>query len=233
MTLSKKLLSAFIGTAVFGLFLVPSAFAVECDLDGDGYVGLSQDMLEVVVADNQYQHDGNYTPSVWANIFTTYKSNLASDPSISDDDKCDNINFKKGAEPTRCDQPQIEAISGVYDSSRVPSVAGNKVNPGAFEIADNGIDEDCDGSDGQFVPATAGAEKDLGSLGQRAISLLGKLVAVVSVAILIWGGVLYATAAGDENKTAKARKAIIGAIIGLIVGLLAPTIVNTIVGAIG
>ena len=43
---------------------------------------------------------------------------------------------------------------------------------------------------------------------------------------------LYATAAGDEQKTAKARKAIIGAIIGLIVGLLAPTVVNWITASL-
>jgi hypothetical protein len=106
-------------------------------------------------------------------------------------------------------------------------MAGKKVNPGAFDVPDNGIDEDCDGADGKFV-ATAGAEKDLGGLVQRTISLLGKVVVTISVIIMIYGGILYATAAGDEQKTSKARKAIIGAIIGLAVGLLAPAVVNWI-----
>jgi len=74
--------------------------------------------------------------------------------------------------------------------------------------------------------AGTGTKKDLGGLVDKTISLLSKLVVVVSILIMIWGGVLYSTAAGDEAKTAKARKAIIGAVIGLIVGLLAPSIVT-------
>jgi hypothetical protein len=50
---------------------------------------------------------------------------------------------------------------------------------------------------------------------------------------MIYGGVMYATAAGDEGKTSKARKAIIGAVIGLLVGLLAPTVVQFIAANLG
>jgi len=43
---------------------------------------------------------------------------------------------------------------------------------------------------------------------------------------------MYSTAAGDERKTSKARKAIIGAIIGLAIGLLAPSIASYIIASL-
>ncbi len=227
----KKLALLFV-TFFLMLSLVPSAFAVQCDADADGYVALTQDMLEVVVADNTFRADGNYAPEEWAGIFETYKTNAAGDSGLDESFICDSLNFKKGAEPTRCDALRVEASSGVFDTSRVTSMAGNKVYPGAFDAPDNGIDEDCDGADGKFVSQT-GPQRDLGGLVQRAITWLGRAVAVVSIIILIWGGILYSTAAGDEQKTAKARKAIIGAIIGLIVGLLAPSVVNWVTASLG
>ena len=67
---------------------------------------------------------------------------------------------------------------------------------------------------------------------QKFISVLGYVVVTISIIIMIWGGILYATAAGDEQKTSKARKAIIGAIIGLAIGLLAPAIVKYVASAL-
>lgn len=232
MTTPAKKFIRFVASAVMlNLFLAPMAFAapVNCDEDNDGYVALRSNMLEEIVQDNTYQEDGNYTPEQWKTIFDTYVRNLGSRANVDDIYVCANINFKKGAEPARCDKVQIDPNSGVFDSGRVTSLAGNKVNPGAFDTPDNGIDEDCDGADGKFI-AAAGSTADLGGLVGRTISLLGRAVVAVSIVVLIWGGILYATAAGDEQKTSKARKAIIGAIIGLIVGLLAPAIVSYVSG---
>ncbi|MFH1012372.1 MAG: pilin [Candidatus Peregrinibacteria bacterium] len=214
------------------VLLSPRAFAMECDEDKDGYIALTQDMLEVVVEDNAFRLNGNYPPEQWAGIFQTYKNGIETDTGLDSSYMCDSLGFKKGAEPSRCDQIVLSGSSGVFDTAKVQTLNGNKVNPSTFDAPNNGIDEDCDGADGTLLDQTGGTTKDLGQLVQKGIALLARAVVVISIVVLIWGGILYATAAGDEFKTAKARKAIIGAIIGLAVGLLAPTIVNYVASSL-
>lgn len=230
MKINHKTFSLLIVAALVNVLLAPAVFAVECDQDKDGYISLSQSML-VDAGQGELSPNGDYQPEQWAGIFEAYKTATAGDTGLDDGSKCDSLNFKKGAEPLRCDQLTVSSSSGVYDTAKVNALSGKKVNPGAFDVADNGIDEDCNGTDGALLPDNAGA-KDLGGLAQKAIALLGNTVAGISIAILIWGGILYATAAGDEQKTSKARKAILGAIIGLAVGLLAPSVVSWVVASL-
>lgn len=211
-----------IAPLAMSLFASPS-WAASCpDEDGDGYITLSTETAKLILSET-FLPDGTYAPEQWQNFFETYKKEVATTP----DTGCDNVAFRTGAEPVRCDSPLVSPSSGIYDSAKVSTLAGNKVNPGAYDIPGNGIDENCDGADGTFLPGNApGVGKDVGGLAQKAINRLGQVVLFVSVMVMIWGGILYATAAGDEQKTAKARKAIIGALIGLIIGLVAPMIVN-------
>ncbi|MBI5421821.1 hypothetical protein HZA44_01655 [Candidatus Peregrinibacteria bacterium] len=212
-----------------GFFVTPVTLAAtDCDKDADGFIAIPNSAMKLIAPDVPYAENGNAGAVQWQDYYNVY---LKGQDKLTEGEKCLGLNFKKGAEPTRCDDIIIGANSGVYDPSKVTtSVRGPQVNPQAFDVADNGIDENCDGKDAALLEGSgASAGKDIGGLVQTSISLLSKLVAAVSILIMIWGGVLYATAAGDEAKVSKARKAIIGAVIGLIIGLLAPTIVNLIV----
>ena len=198
---------------------------IQCDQDGDGYIAIPQAAVGLML-DKSFNPNGNYSKAEWLNAYNKIKSDK--DGAML----CLALNFKKGAEPSRCDSPIISAESGLFDPAKVSSVTGSQLNPDAFDVPDNGIDENCDGSDGKLV-TNVGQEKDLGTLGSKALTWLSRAVAGISIIILIIGGLMYATAAGDEQKVARARKAMIGAIIGLIVGLLAPTIVSTITASLG
>lgn len=226
-----------------GMMLAPAVFAqddatapaatgtqVNCDTDGDGYLAVPTKFMATV--DPTYNENGNYSLLQWQNYFAEYKNAVAAGKLLPEE-ICGNLNFATGMEPTRCDAVSISPTSGVFDTTKITEVAGNTVNPGAFDVPGNGIDENCDGSDAKLVPTSVpGGEKNLGNLTQKVITYASGAVILVSILVMIWGGFLYATAAGDEMKTGKARKAIIGAIIGLIIGLLAPTIVNYIVASL-
>ncbi|MFH0837645.1 MAG: pilin [Patescibacteria group bacterium] len=222
----KRILGFGTLALIFSAFLTPVTFAqgVECDSDADGFISFPASGTDVILGEG-VNINGNYSAAEWANFFETFKNDPAAES------LCSALNFKKGAEPTRCDKSLISPTSGVFDPSQVDSVQGNAVFPTAFDKPANGIDENCDGADGKLIE---GGETgtNLGSLADRVVYMLSRAVVVISVIVLIWGGILYSTAAGDERKTSKARKAIIGAIIGLAVGLLAPSVANFIIASL-
>lgn len=221
--INKKIISLFLPIIFFGFLAAPAALALNCDQDGDGYIVISNAVMRQIAADVPYTDNGDYSPVQWQDFFTLYKN-----AELTEEEKCEGLNFKKGAEPKRCDSVVIGTNSGLYDPAvQTTPLRGSSFNPSALDVADNSIDENCDGRDASLLEG-AGDQKELGGLVEKGITLLSRLVVVISILVMIWGGVLYATAAGDEAKTSKARKAIIGAVIGLAVGLLAPTVVNFI-----
>lgn len=196
---------------ILNFIFVLSAYAVDCvDQDGDGYIVIDTGAISV----DGYNADGNYSQDQWNVYFDAYKK-LGG---------CDGLNFKKGAEPARCDAVMINNKSVAQNS-----VAGKNVHPGAVDGPNNGIDEDCDGADGQYIQG-GGTATDIEGLFTKVINILGYyVVGGVSAIVLLWGGITYATAAGDDTKLSKARKAMIGAIIGLIIGIAAPSIINFVI----
>ncbi|MBN2306621.1 hypothetical protein JXD20_01435 [Candidatus Peregrinibacteria bacterium] len=223
----KRVLSYGMFAFVLMAFLTPAVFAqaIECDSDADGFISIPAAGADVILGET-FNVNGNYSAAEWANYFETFKNDPAAET------LCTALNFKQGAEPTRCDKSLLSPSSGVYDPSKADMVPGNTVYPTAFDKPDNGIDENCDGKDEKLISTEEVAGDNLGSLADRVIYLLSRAVVVISVIVLIWGGIMYSTAAGDERKTSKARKAIIGAIIGLTVGLLAPSIANYIIASL-
>lgn len=74
---------------------------------------------------------------------------------------------------------------------------------------------------------------DTGSLVKDAVNVILWVVGILSVVMLVWGGIKYTTSAGDTNKVASAKNTIIYAIIGLIVSIMAYAIVNFVIEKIG
>lgn len=73
------------------------------------------------------------------------------------------------------------------------------------------------------------------TLGQYIVAIVNVLlsfVALVAVIVIIYAGVKYITAAGDEQAAGEAKKIILYAVIGLIVIGLSAAIVNFVVLAI-
>ena len=63
----------------------------------------------------------------------------------------------------------------------------------------------------------------------RVINVFLSFLAIVGIILIIYGGILWATASGNEEQTAKARKTIIAAVIGLIIIGIAWTIVSYVI----
>ncbi len=148
----------------------------------------------------------------------------------SDDGSCEAPAIGgRGIEKSYCDCVMINDACSSYEKVVAPgkSIAGKKVHPGAIDSPQNGIDENCDGTDGKYV--TTDNEKSIADYIDLIVTFLGYIVAGVSTAILIWGGIMYASAAGEEEKTRKARKAMIGALVGVIIGVLASTLIGTVI----
>ena len=58
-------------------------------------------------------------------------------------------------------------------------------------------------------------------------------VGIISVIMLIWGGLRYVVSGGDSKKVTDAKNTILYAIIGLIIAILAYAIVNFVINAVG
>ena len=82
--------------------------------------------------------------------------------------------------------------------------------------------------------AAAGV-KGFGSVSGFILSVLavvGSLIAVLALAALVWGAIMYITSLGDEGKTEKAKKIILSALVGLLILGAAGIIVNVVINLI-
>ena len=76
-------------------------------------------------------------------------------------------------------------------------------------------------------------EGDINDAVQTGIQVLIWVVGIAAVIVIIIGGIMYTTSAGDPGKTKKAKDAIMYGIIGLIIALLSYTIVLFVLGRLG
>lgn len=82
--------------------------------------------------------------------------------------------------------------------------------------------------------AVAGATGGQGSLRLLVLQIVNfflGFLGLIAVVMIIYGGFLYVSAAGKEDKIEQAKKIIMYSIIGILIILLSFAIVNTILGA--
>ncbi len=73
---------------------------------------------------------------------------------------------------------------------------------------------------------------DLMNTLQIIINVVVGVVGFVAVAMIVIGGISFATSQGDTSKVAKARNTILYGVVGLVVALLAYAIVNFVLKAV-
>lgn len=83
-----------------------------------------------------------------------------------------------------------------------------------------------DNAKGDGVNETVGDPQDL---VKTIVNLFLYAVGILSVIMLIWGGIRYTTSAGDSNKVTAAKNTVLYAIVGLVVAILAWAIVNLVI----
>ena len=71
--------------------------------------------------------------------------------------------------------------------------------------------------------------KDPQDLVKNIVNIFLYAVGVLSVIMLIWGGIRYTTSAGDSNKVQSAKNTVLYAVVGLVVAILAWAIVNMVI----
>jgi quinol-cytochrome oxidoreductase complex cytochrome b subunit len=86
----------------------------------------------------------------------------------------------------------------------------------------------CTGVSDSAVCASKADSAD--TLIKTTVNTLLFVVGVASVIVIIIGGIMYTTSAGDASSVTKAKNTILYAIIGLVVAFLAFAIVNWVVG---
>ena len=124
---------------------------------------------------------------------------------------CDGV---QGVEVTACSA--CEAETG---ANWVPGAAATTDSSGKPVAATKGY---CD----------RGGKADMTSIIQLIINIMLFIIGVLSVGMIIFGGLRYTTSAGDKGKVDSAKNTIVYAVIGLVVAILAFAIVQWVFGAL-
>ena len=98
------------------------------------------------------------------------------------------------------------------------ALALSSAQEGAEMARADGMPEELFGNTGVFTNIT-----------NTALAIVG----IVSVIMLIWGGLRYVVSGGDSKKVTDAKNTILYAIIGLIIAVLAYAIVNFVLNSLG
>ena len=127
----------------------------------------------------------------------------------------------------------LNAIAAVLTMVGLTSVASLAPNAYASVLCPDGTTaptlENCESytsKDGVFE------SRDLMDVLTIIINVIVGVVGFVAVAMIVMGGISFATSQGDTAKVAKARNTILYGVVGLVVALLAFAIVNFVLKSV-
>ena|SRR3989338_4971925 len=83
------------------------------------------------------------------------------------------------------------------------------------------------------ISQATGGEGSFRTLARTIVNFFLYFLGFLATIMIIYGGVLYVTSAGNDENVGKAKKILLYAIVGIIVILLSFAIVNTIIGGAG
>ncbi|KKR07820.1 MAG: hypothetical protein UT55_C0088G0004 [Candidatus Peregrinibacteria bacterium GW2011_GWE2_39_6] len=81
------------------------------------------------------------------------------------------------------------------------------------------------------ITSATGGEGSFKSLARTIVNFALYFLGFIATVMIIYGGLLYVTAAGNEENAQKAKKILMYAIIGIVIILLSFAIVNTVLTA--
>lgn len=135
----------------------------------------------------------------------------------------------------------IDVVAGLVSGGSPASAPGspNDIPPGPAASAGSLLKADVSGFKSGINKAKElaqnGGIKTGGSISdiiKGLISIVTGLAAIIALAAIVIGGIMYITSFGDEGKSEKAKKVILYAVIGLIVIGLAGIIVNVVINTV-
>lgn len=83
----------------------------------------------------------------------------------------------------------------------------------------------------EVVRNLTGGEGSLRALALRIINFALMFLGLVAVVMVIYGGILYVTAAGKDDQAGNGKKVIMYAIVGIIIIMLSFALINTVLKA--
>lgn len=134
-----------------------------------------------------------------------------------------------------CTASPCQAGSGRYCYSAVEACACSSTDPdaqgrtkGATTTAASTASGDCDPHSWKYCNPLRGTIESLSEAGVKSIQALLGLIGTIALLLLIIAGIVYITAAGNEEKIKQAKKIITGTIIGLGIALVAYSLLVTV-----
>jgi hypothetical protein len=83
------------------------------------------------------------------------------------------------------------------------------------------------------IAQATGGQGSFRALANTIVNFFLYFLGFLATVMIIYGGVLYVTSAGNDENVQKAKKILLYAIVGIIVILLSFAIVNTVIGGAG